>query len=206
MVTPVEIANSAIRQLGGRPIVSFDDGTALSNAARDEYPVSRDAVLQAHPWNFACFYAVLAELETPPAWGWAHQYALDTEPYTLRVLNLDKYEPFEIAADREQGRVLMTNATTANVRYIGRVEDVAHWQDLAVQALIKYLAAQLAPFLTRQQTRKTALLEEFQLLLPSAGLRDAKEGTPRVIPANRRLVHSRLGTSVQRPERHGEGI
>ena len=187
-LTQIEIANSALRQLGALPIRSFADETETSDACRDEYPKARDAMLEATPWNFATFYRKLARLDDPPAWGWTYQYSLQTEPYLLRVLQLERNAPFEIGADESQGRVLFTDEMVAHVRSIHRIDDLGRWNGLAVEACIKYLAALLAPMVTGQQTRKTALLEEFQRMLGSGMDRDAHEGTPHVIPPNRMLV------------------
>jgi len=192
-VSAIQITNNALAQLGEVPLVSFDEGTQLSTTARDLWATAQDAVLEAHPWNFACFYAALRQLNDPPAWGWTYQYSLPTDPYCLRVLELEHNACFEIGADRYEGRVLLTDQATAHVRYIGRVDDLGHWNGLAVEALTKYIAACLAPLVTGQQTRKDALLVEFQKLLPAAQDRDSHEGTPHVVPPNRLLVGARLG-------------
>jgi hypothetical protein len=194
-LSQIEIANSALRQLGSLPIHSFADETETSDAARDEYPKARDATLEAHPWNFATFYRTLARLADPPAWGWTYAYSLQTEPYLLRVLQMENNASFEIGADQWNGRVLFTNEATANVRSIHRIDDLGRWNALAVEACIKYLAALLAPMLTGQQTRKAALLEEFQKMLGSGMDRDAHEGTPHVVPPNRTLVNIRHRSS-----------
>jgi len=195
--TNLDVVNNALVQLGGLPIASFLDGSQVSDTARELYPTARDAVLELGAWNWATFYATLNHtplFDQPhrrPVWRWTYQYPLTTDPYCLRVLDMENHAEFEVAGDKYEGRVLMSDEATGNIRYVGRVEDLGHWNALAVEALTKYLAAELAPLVTGQATRKAALLQEFQAMLGSAVDRDSHENTPHVVPPNRLLVQAR---------------
>jgi hypothetical protein len=195
--TSLNVTNNALVQLGALPINSFHDGSQVSDTARELYPTARDTVLELAAWNFACFYATLTHtplLDPPyqrPVWKWVFQYPLTTDPYCLRVLDMENHAEFEVGGDRFEGRVLMTNEATGNIRYVGRVEDLGHWNALAVEALTKYLAAELAPLVTGQATRKAALLQEFQAMLGSAVDRDSHENFPQAVPPNRLLALAR---------------
>lgn len=203
LLTPVALSNSALMQLGQTPITSFADGTQVANACRDEYPICRDIVLEAHPWNFATYFRTLQRLADVPAWGWTYMHSLTTEPYCLRVLQMQYNASFEIGADQYQGRVLFCDLATANVRYVGRVEDLVDWTALALEALTICLGKALAAFITGQQTRRDRLIEEMKQWLASAVDRDSHEGTPHVIPPNRTLVSARHRGGLVNPERVG---
>mgnify|MGYP001570164258 FL=1 len=209
ILTPVGVCNSALIQLGDIPITSFDDGTQRSDTCRDEYPKARDTVLEVHPWNFACSYGTLQRIADAPAWGWAYQYVLPTEPYCLRVLQMQHNMPFEVGVDPLEGRVLFTNEATANIRYIWRQTDLERWTGLAVEALTIFMAKVLAPFVTGKQTTRDAMIMELKQWLAAAGDRDAHEGTPHAVPPNRFLAqvrHRTGGGSRFDMERIGTGL
>lgn len=207
-VTEIGLCNSALLQLSQTSILSFEDGTQVSDACREEFPKARDTVLEAHPWNFATFTATLTRIADPPAWGYTFQYALPTEPYCLRVLNMQYNRPFEIGAYVHQGdptRCLMTDEGVANVRYVGRVQDLSRWNNLAIEALTIFLGKVLAPFVTGQAARRQELLAELKAWIAASSDRDASEGTPQVLPPNRSLAFIRHRSSVRNPERTNGG-
>lgn len=190
-LTPVDVCNLALLQLGDVAIQSFDDGTQTSEACRRVYPQARDIILEAHPWNFATTRGSLQQLADAPAWGRTYQYSLETDPYCLRVLEMENHASFEIEGNDQEGRVLLTDEATANVRYIFRQENLLTWNALALEALDVLLGKMLAAAITGQGTRKAALLQEMTLWIESASTRDAKEGTPRILPANNLLTFAR---------------
>jgi hypothetical protein len=105
----IEIANIALTaHLGAKPLVSFDEADDPSGPDRARvmkmlYPAVRDELLSIQPWHFATTRATLAELATPPVYGWSRAYQLPQggnpvnpgdpvpPPFCLRVLdtNLD---------------------------------------------------------------------------------------------------------------------
>lgn len=190
-LTPVDMVNLALLQLGDQQITSFEDGTTLSQSAALVYPQARDIILEAHPWNFATQYATLQRLADAPAWGFTYAYSLPTDPYCLRVMQLELNEPFEVASDGEEGRVLLTDAATGNARILVRVENLLAWNALAREALVECLGKMLAAAITGQQTRRAALLDEMAQWIEVAQRRDAQEGTPHVLPPNRLLITQR---------------
>src|SRR5687767_2445282 len=106
---PLEIVNQAlVLYLGKEPLSDFDQvddptGQATATIMRLAYPLARDALLVACPWNFAirrASPALLPDDPSPPhpVYGWSYGYVLpqgggeNVEPlYCLRVLdtNLD---------------------------------------------------------------------------------------------------------------------
>ena len=89
MATEVSICANALRRLGDDPITSLTDDTERARLCNAFYTDARDAVLRSHPWNFAITRTSLAKLSDAPAYGFNYQYSLPTDPYCLRVLEME---------------------------------------------------------------------------------------------------------------------
>lgn len=193
MTNPISICNNSLSDIGLQPILSLNDGSTRANLCRDKYPSARDAVLELHPWNFATFYATLAANPTTEtsSYAYTYQHTLPTDPYCLRVLEAQSDVGFEIGQHKDYGRVLWTNSENVRIKYIGRVEDTGMWNELAVKALEKMLAAELSTLSSAPGKNKQTLLQEMAGLIPAAQGRDAREGRPIVLTPNNRLLHAR---------------
>lgn len=173
----VEICSAALTLLGDEPITALSDDTARARLAARHYPEVRDEILAAHPWNCALRRASLAQLAAAPAWGYAYAYQLPTDPYCLRVLETEDdevKEPWTI-----EGRTLLTDAGSVNLRYIARVEDVTDWPPLLASAVVYALAAKLAYPVTGKASLADAMLKRAELELRRAKAMDGQEGSPR---------------------------
>lgn len=179
------IINAALGELGEYRIESFDDESNLADLALRHYDEARDSTLELFPWHFSCVYQSLTRLATAPAFRWAYQYSLPTDPYCLKVLETDKgsgtrweigaYSP---APGVDVQRVLFSNEPTVKIAYTARIEDVGLWTPLAIQVLIKVLASKLARPLTGQQSVEQAKWQEALALLPQALTSQVREGDP----------------------------
>ena len=110
MATEVSICSNALRRLGDSPITTLSDNTERARLCNAFYGDARDAVLRSHPWNFAITRARLAQLSSTPAYGYSYQYALPTDPYCLRVLEMEYSDyKFKIENSATEGRVLLTD-------------------------------------------------------------------------------------------------
>jgi hypothetical protein len=89
MATEVSICANALRRLGDDPITSLTDDTERARLCNAFYTDARDAVLRSHPFNFSITRTTLAQLSDTPAYGYDYQYALPTDPYCLRVLEME---------------------------------------------------------------------------------------------------------------------
>jgi hypothetical protein len=141
----VEICSIALMNLGSEAITSIDDATTRAKLCKAYYPVVRDAVLRAYPWNCAKYTQSLALLAAVPVnENWEHQFTLPTSPYCLWVpkfMNEDLI--YEIT-----GRVLLTNESEVILNYIYQVENPGLFDPLLVEAIIARLSHNLAYPLT----------------------------------------------------------
>ena len=177
MATEVSICSNALRRLGDDPITSLTDDTERARLCNSFYADTRDAVLRLHPWNFAITRASLAKLATAPAYGFANQFSLPTNPYCLRVLGME-YEDyiFKIENVATHGRVLLTDEATANILYVARITDTNLFDAMFVDVLTQKLAVDLAYPVTNSTTLQTQMQKVFEKKLSEARSIDGQEG------------------------------
>jgi len=119
MANEIEISNLALMMLGQSSIISFYDGTDKANLCEAFYPQVRDEVLRAHPWNCARVRVQLAALGASPVYGFTYQYQLPTDPYCLKVLDVN--DDSSVVWRIEQ-RTLVTDEGEVYITYTGRVD------------------------------------------------------------------------------------
>ena len=177
MATEVSICSNALRRLGDDPITSLTDDTERARLCNAFYIPSRDQVLRSHPWNFAITRATLAKLSDTPAYEYSYQYALPNDPYCLRVLEMEyKDYIFKIEHYASQGRVLLTNESTAKILYIAKVTDTAQFDSMFVDVLTAKLAVDLAYPVTNSVKLQDQMQKLFQQKLSEARSVDGQEG------------------------------
>jgi hypothetical protein len=151
MASDVDICNLALNLLGAESIqnISPPDDNDRAKACAAFFPQSRDAVLRAHEWRFAIRRQELNK-DTPPnpISGYAYQYVLPTDPYCLRVLDLNDDDTLDWVVE---GRRLLTDESTAKIKYVSRVTDTGYFDPLFVDALAARLAMDLSMVITKSQ-------------------------------------------------------
>jgi len=177
MATEVSICSNALRKLGDDPITSLTEDTERARLCNSFYESSRDSLLRSHPWNFAITRATLAQLSTTPAYGFAYQYALPTDPYCLRVLEMEYQDYiFKIENLATVGRVLLSDESTAKILYVGRITDTTLFDSLFVDTLTAHLSAKLAYPITNSTTLQAQMQQLYQAKLSEARSVDGQEG------------------------------
>jgi hypothetical protein len=172
MPSDVQICSNALTKLGANPIASFDDGEDRSDLCRDYYPNVRDAVLRAYPWNCAIRRMALALDAETPVYGYSYRFALPTVPYCLRVLEVE-----DDIEHRIEGRYLLTDEGSVNIKFIARITDPGLFDSLLVEAIECRLAAELAYPITGSPTLIQAMWALYEAKLREARTMDGMEGT-----------------------------
>ncbi|ANS03921.1 putative tail tubular protein [uncultured Mediterranean phage uvDeep-CGR2-AD3-C191] len=175
----VAICSNALRLLGDEPITSLTDNSDRARLCNSLYEPTRDSVLRNHPWNFALTRTTLEAVDsTSPAWGYSNQFTLPTDPYCLRVWELDKSDiDFKI-----EGRKLLTDEANVNFLYIAVVTDPNTFDALFYEALIFRMASNLAYPITGSRESGETYFTLFQERLKEARLIDSQErGYPRLL-------------------------
>jgi len=178
--TETQICNLALSRIGASRILAIDSSSVESRACLLHYEVVRDEVLRAHRWNFAIKRETLTALATDPSFGWEKQYQLPSD--YLRMLQLNGWEAGEDPSRWEiEGRLLLTDQTEVEVKYIYRNTDASQYDPIFVQALACKLAAALAKEISGSSTISQEQLQEYERVIgPIARRIDGHESRPKV--------------------------
>lgn len=180
MASVVGICNAALTVLGARKIVSLADDSEQARLCNLRYADCRDAVLRLFPWNGAIHRKSLARDSETPDFGFDYQYQLPTNPWCLRVLTLNEDENGESQNEfTVEGRLLLTDAASADIRYIKRIDNPNEMDPLLRDAIAAKLASEIAYKLTKGSAELVNMAkQEFVLKMQLAQGMDALEGTP----------------------------
>ncbi|MDD5348432.1 MAG: hypothetical protein PHT59_07455 [Candidatus Omnitrophica bacterium] len=180
MASTVEIANQALYNLGQNAIVSMTEDSTAARLCNGRFTYVRDSVVRAYPWNCAIRRAELAQSSDTPAWEYDYQYQLPTSPYCLRVLTMEEQidEGYKYVIE---GRYILTDADTCNIKYIAQLTDANDMDILLRETIAARLAAEIAFPLTGQKNIADAMWNLYERKLREARSIDAQEGTPETI-------------------------
>lgn len=183
MASAVDICNLALTRIGHSQITSFSENSKAGDLCTLHYPIARDAVLRAHPWNFAIRRATLAPSATTPNHEFDYYHVLPVG--CLKVIRTsweaDGYSDTEYRIESVPGvgRCIATNESVVKIEYIAQITDPAQFDPLFVDVLAQRIAAELAMPLTDTQTAAKSMWDVYQAKLAEARTTDAMEGTPR---------------------------
>jgi len=194
MPSTVDIANYALNNLGASNISSLDENSKAARIVNQRYEAVRDAVFRAHPWNCLIERAQLAQDTDAPAFGYAYQYALPTNPYCLRVLEFSNgtlsYPQDNITNNSGgpvfviEGRKLLTDEAVARIKYIGRVTDPQQYDASLVEALAARLAAEVCYAITGSTSMVQIQTSLYEAKINEARFNDATEGATQRLEAS----------------------
>ncbi|OPL13587.1 MAG: hypothetical protein AVO39_10330 [delta proteobacterium MLS_D] len=174
--TKVSICNEALVTLGEKLISSLEDTTKAAGLCEELFDASLDEVLRMSEWNCAIARQSLTELEDAPAFEWDHQYSLPSEPYCIMALEINEDRHYRFAIE---GRVLLTNEDSVNLRYIKRVTDMTEFDPLCARAVALNLAYKLAYPLMQSRKMKELIYSELQEILSIGGIASRREDSQR---------------------------
>jgi hypothetical protein len=172
MATEVSICSNALRKLGDDPITSLTDDTERARLCNAFYAPTRDALLRSHPWNFAIARAELSKLSTTPAFDYTAEFTLPTDPYCLRVLQMD-YQDINF---KVEGRKLLCNEDSAKILYIAKVTDTAQFDSMFTELLTSRMSAELAYSVTGSNTLSKQMWELYDAKVSESRSIDGAEG------------------------------
>jgi hypothetical protein len=201
MASETSIANLALTRLGHSTITSLSQGTKAADLCALHYPICRDALLRAHPWNFSIRRVTLGQSATAPNHEFTYYHVLPAD--CLKVIRTDweadftnstavygfpgmngygsEIAPYRIESHADLGKVLLTNEATVKIEYIAQVTDPALFDPLFVDLLAQRLAAEISVAFTDTQTMTKAMWDMYQAKLAEARTTDAQEGTAREV-------------------------
>ena len=174
MTSAVDIANSALNNIGASTINSLTEDSVAARIVNQRYTFVRDAVFRAHPWNCLVRRASLAQNSTAPTWGYTYAYNLPTDPYCLRVLRLEKlYLDYKV-----EGRTIVSDEQTMKIKFIARVTDPNEYDTLLIESIAARLAADICYGITNSNALVANMVALDESKLKEARFVDSTEGMP----------------------------
>lgn len=177
MLSDIALCARALLKIGATTIASFDEGTAESEVAANLYGSTRDALLSAHPWNFATGQASLPRLAAVPVADFDYAYQLPAD--FLRAISAGEGAGsgliYRIAENR-----LHTDAEAVVLTYVFRPAE-ADFPPFFDQALILRLAAEFCLPLTESASRADLLYRLAEDEYRRAKLTDGQQDVPAAI-------------------------
>jgi hypothetical protein len=174
-LTSIDLCSRALLKIGAHTIASFDEGTAEAEVAASLYPTVRDAVLSAHPWNFATSQMELPKLATPPIADFANAFQLPAD--CIRVLSAGTGGRGQGIRYKVTQRQIHTDVDEVILTCISRPDEL-DFPPFFDMALIAQLAAEFCIPLTDSTSRWETLQKLAESELRRAKLIDAQEDTP----------------------------
>ncbi|BAQ85794.1 putative tail tubular protein [uncultured Mediterranean phage uvMED] len=186
MTSAVDIANSALNNIGASTINSLTEDSVAARIVNQRYVFVRDAVFRSHPWNCLVRRASLAQNSTAPTWGYTYAYNLPTDPYCLRVLRLEKLD----LDYKVEGRTIVSDEQTMKIKFIARVTDPNEYDTLLVESIAARLAADICYGITNSNALVANMVALYESKLKEARFVDATEGMPGVEGADLGVVQA----------------
>jgi hypothetical protein len=195
-----DICNLAIaRARSTRFIETLDEASNEGAACKLWYPVARDYVLSRADWPFARKRVQLTPTGTPPA-EWGYRYALPSDCIVARgiedgkvVRTLDERIAYQIENDGTgNNRVILLNETAAVLIYTMRVTTTAIFSEGFRQALIWYIAAQIALPLDKKEDFCIRLAQIAETMIAKGAAQDYNEEKHPPAPSSEHF-NARLG-------------
>jgi len=182
MASEIEIVSNALILLGDKSVTSFEEASDRALLVKSLYTSTRDAVLRAHPWNFAIRRKVVAKDAAAPVFGeFKTQFTLPTDPYCLRVLDVDDDPEIRF---KIEGRKILADVETLNLRYVARIVDTNEYDALFLTTLEARLAADAATPVTGSASMFNQMWAVYTSKLREARSIDGQEGSPDTFSAN----------------------
>lgn len=161
-VSEVSIANLALQKLGTQRITSFSDNSVNAKEMSACYELLRDKELRTYLWGFAKKRATLAPSSVTP--DFTFSYAFFVPPDFLRLI-----KPARLGLDwtleQHEGQlaILTNDGDTLEVRYIAKVTDTTLFDPCFVEMLACKMAWHCCEKVTQSNTKKDALMSEYQM-------------------------------------------
>lgn len=191
MASKEDIANFALALYGEPPITALDEDNRAARVMNLQFDGVRDAVLRAHKWNFAIKRARPGPLAATPDFGFARAFPLPTDFLKMidfNAVNQDFYQMEQV----DDQRVIVTDSSIAEIKYVARVTNTTLYDTLFIQALAARLASDTVYAVTNSAALEDTLWDRYEMKLAEARSMDGQENPPEQIESDDFLI-ARLG-------------
>lgn len=171
MATEVSICSSAALLVGCSPISDLSDASIEAQLSSNLFELVRDKTLRAHPWAFATKRVKLSSTTSTPIYGFSHEF--NTPSDMLRLLSVDSDH---IGLNfRLEGRKILANSDTINLRYVFRNTDISSWTSDFIHVVTLELAAQIAYPIHKSDSQRQILTQQAMYAMSLAKAVNAQE-------------------------------
>lgn len=171
MTTNITIANNALALLGDDPISDFNEGSVRASLVSDMYENVLLSTLRMLPWNCAIKRVVLSPSVGTPVFGFTYKFNLPSD--WVRTLSINEKQ--DIIEFKIEGRTILTDVDTLQLRYVFKNEDAATYDSGLVDVLTFKLAAALAYPITKSTTQAQLMEQKADMAMRQAKGIDAVE-------------------------------
>jgi len=160
-ISDTQICNLALLHVGAGRITSLgDDASEEGIVCNILYQPTVDEVLASAPWSCAIARRSLAQRsEDIVGEDYSYSYQLPSDPYCLTPLEMIGAESEEF---KVEGRILYTNQSEVDLRFIKRITDPSQFDPLLVKAIAYRLAADLAVTLSHSLNNRAAMIVMYE--------------------------------------------
>jgi len=172
-ISDTAICNMALMHVGGGRILSLGDEVSEEGVACNIlYQPTVDEVLSSAPWSCAIARRALSPLSSDIIGeDFGYSYQLPNNPYCLVPLEMIGAEDAEW---KVENRVLYTNQSEVNLRFIQRLTDPSRFDPLLVKAIAYRLAADLAVNISHSTANRKDMMVYYDLQRKKAIIIDAQ--------------------------------
>lgn len=191
----VSIANLALQKLGAANIVALNSSPGSAADMNSCFESIRDDELRKYRWKFAIRRAILAPHSTAPLFQYNRAFAVPSDFLAL-------IKPSRLGMDwhlelHEGVQCILTNdGASINVRYIARVTDPALFDPSFVQMFACKLAWQCCERITQSNTKRDAMMREYDFHRAEARRMNAFEKEVQPQPMDEWLIGRSTGQLV----------
>lgn len=168
----LDICNAALSKLGGEPVSALTANNKRARLCNQQYNKMRDKLLRMHPWNFALKRIALTPLVGEPPFEFRHMFQIPTD--NLRIYRVEDSR----LRYKVEGDLILADATTVNLVYVSREENVALYDSAFAELLALLLAADISYALIQSGTLTKNLWEQFHSDIKEIRSYDGQEGFP----------------------------
>lgn len=190
MTSKVKIANIALSRLGISALTSLTDNTIEAKQVNLMFEEVVKEVSTEGVFSSTIRRAALTQTSNTPAFGFAYEFQLPTNPKSLRVLNVSEVVNSSASnttiLDRDlrgvtdyriEGDKLLANVSAIQVRYIAYLENSGEYDEMLKRVIISRLAADLAYPLTGSSQMADRLYRKYQQDFADAKSVDGQNGS-----------------------------
>lgn len=185
-ISEAQICNLALAHIKQTTTTISNLVTDSGNTAvqcRIHYDVARQFVLADYNWNFSTKRVGLADISSDPmspvTWSYRYDYPSDC----LKIQEIERLSktdtpiPYRIEAEDDgSGLSILTDLDEARAVYTFDVKNATLFSPGFVQALSWYLASELAPALSGDESTQQAALTVYRNTIAGARATDSGEG------------------------------